>query len=235
MTLDLVLRSGPVVWFVLCALALASVMSWGVIFYKFNQLRRADRADRAFLAAFGRVRGVEQAFDLVAHHTQSQLAILFAAAYHEVRRLSELPLSDEAYRSVGIDTMERALVKARAEQLAVIEMHASWLATTASAAPFVGLFGTVWGIMNSFRNIAKSGSASLAVVAPGISEALITTAIGLAAAIPAVVAYNHFSTRVRRRALELDNFSQEVLNLLQPVLHAERGAISATFARAERG
>ncbi|MFN8549309.1 MAG: MotA/TolQ/ExbB proton channel family protein, partial [Candidatus Eisenbacteria bacterium] len=193
---------------------------------KFTQLRRADRADQAFLAAFARVRGVEQAFDLVAHHAASQMAALFAAGYHEVARLSDLPLSDEAYRTVGVDTMERALAKARSEQLAQTELHASWLATTASAAPFVGLFGTVWGIMNSFRHIARTGSASLAVVAPGISEALITTAIGLAAAIPAVVAYNHFSTRVRKRALELDNFSQEVLNLLQPVLYADRGSLS---------
>lgn len=137
------------------------------------------------------------------------MAKSFQAAIRELRKL------DDKEKSLRADVVIRTLKKSNVNEIAFLEHSISWLATVASSAPFVGLFGTVWGIMNSFQNIGATGSANLAAVAPGISEALIATAIGLAAAIPAAVCYNYLIAKVRRQAVALDSFNQDLLNLLQ--------------------
>ena len=124
-----------------------------------------------------------------------------------------------------VSNIQRALNRTHALEIDEFEKYVDWLASTASAAPFVGLFGTVWGIMNSFQNIGAMGSASLAVVAPGISEALIATAVGLAAAIPAAIFYNYLINKIKRMSLDIESFSQEFLNMVQrSLLTTPKGA-----------
>ncbi|RME34608.1 MAG: Tol-Pal system subunit TolQ, partial [Deltaproteobacteria bacterium] len=149
----------------------------------------------------------------------SPLAVLFREGYRELAR-SQRPATETggAVADLGrADNVARALRRAMTSETQRLERYLTFLATTGSTAPFIGLFGTVWGIMDSFHGIGKTGSASLAVVAPGISEALIATAIGLVAAIPAVVAYNHFVSKVNVLTGEMDNFSQEFLNIVQRI------------------
>ena len=138
----------------------------------------------------------------------------------ELKRLSNTEL--EAIRHEGVENVHRALLRASNTEIAALERQVGWLATTASAAPFIGLFGTVWGIMNSFQNIGATGAANLAVVAPGISEALITTATGIGAAIPAVIAYNHFAGQIKRLATDMDCFAHDFLNIVQRSVSARR-------------
>ena len=150
---------------------------------------------------------------------ESPLAQLYSAAYHEVSGVPEVadPVLDDGDEGLPADRLEavhRALRRAAGLEVAALERYLPFLATTASAAPFIGLFGTVWGVMTAFHGIGTQGSASLAVVAPGISEALVATAAGLGAAIPAVMGYNYFVNRVRHWATEMDGFMLDLLNIL---------------------
>ncbi|HAR42016.1 MAG TPA: Tol-Pal system subunit TolQ, partial [Bdellovibrionales bacterium] len=148
----------------------------------------------------------------------SPIAVIFQAGMKEMKRFPGLDgeINGGADRSSDrIENIYRAMIRTSQSEVAVFERHIGWLATTASAAPFVGLFGTVWGIMNSFQNIGATGAANLAVVAPGISEALITTATGIGAAIPAVIAYNHFAGQIKRISIEMEGFSHDFLNIVQ--------------------
>ncbi len=143
---------------------------------------------------------------------------MFRSGYLELRKMADSPLAkgddkDSVPLLSGLDNLERSLRKAIEVEATKLETRLGFLATTGSTGPFIGLFGTVWGIMGAFHKIGATGMANLAVVAPGISEALIATAIGLAAAIPATVAYNHFSTLIQREYLELNNFSSDFLNI----------------------
>lgn len=201
----LILDASPLVKLVLLALLAASVITWAIIIQKSKKLKAIKLADQKFLDAFWSAQTLEEISDRISNFEGSVVARVFSSGYRELRKMT-IP---------EISNLERSLHRAHSMQLDDMEKHVDWLATTASAAPFIGLFGTVWGIMNSFQNIGASGSASLAVVAPGISEALIATAVGLAAAIPAAIAYNSILGKIKRISLEMEIFSQEFLNMIQ--------------------
>lgn len=203
--LDLIINSGPMAQLVLLLLLLASILCWGIIFSKFKVLKRAASEDAQFVDVFWHAPNVEECFGKSEKFSSSPIASVFRAGYKELRKDG---------KPATVEILERALQRSVVSETTALEKSVSWLATVASAAPFVGLFGTVWGIMNSFQNIGATGSASLSVVAPGISEALITTATGIAAAVPAVIAYNVLVNRIRRRTVEMECFSQDFLNLV---------------------
>jgi biopolymer transport protein TolQ len=209
--IDLIWNAGWVVKLVLLGLLTASVTSWAIILFKRQLLRQAERQNDQFLHGFWGGWNLSESFSRAADYPLSPVAKSFQAAIRELRKLGD----DKPTDSLKADVVVRALRKANTTEIAALEHSVSWLATTASSAPFVGLFGTVWGIMNSFRSIGITGSANLANVAPGISEALIATAIGLAAAIPAAIFYNVLNGRIRGQAQALDSFNQDLLNLLQ--------------------
>jgi len=217
--LDLVLQAGPVVKLVLLILLYFSLVSWGIIFYKFKTIQQAIRESERFLDFFWE----KKRFDIIGQgikdFTQTPLAILFREGYHELLQLKKQNRSEVAREMSadlgGLGNVSRALRRASTQETHRLEKYLTFLATTGSTAPFIGLFGTVWGIMDAFHGIGQTGSASLAVVAPGISEALVATAIGLAAAIPAVMGYNHFLNKVNVLVGEMDNFSQEFLNIVE--------------------
>ncbi|MBI4686279.1 MAG: protein TolQ [Nitrospirae bacterium] len=194
--LDLILKAGIVVKFVLLILFFFSIVSWAIIFYKFRLLSKIERESEEFHRAFRKGKDRDIVYQSAKRMSVSPFASLFRAAYQEGEASGE--------------EIRRTLKRVEALEAARLESHLTFLATTGSTAPFIGLFGTVWGIMNSFRGIGRMGSASLAVVAPGIAEALIATAVGLAAAIPAVVAYNYYLSRVRKNIIAMEDFSQEL-------------------------
>lgn len=187
----LVSRSSPFAKAVLLLLLAMSVYSWAVIWNRFRLYARIERADRAFLAAFRRLPPGSDGRLLCDQHPESVLARVALAGQ---RALDQGPAGDPGARS---EDARRAMDRAAMDELSRLERHVGFLATTGSVAPFIGLMGTVWGVMTSFLDIGAQGSASLIVVAPGIAEALIATVAGLAAAIPAVVAYNHFLGQLR--------------------------------------
>jgi biopolymer transport protein TolQ len=217
--LTLVRNSGPVAKTVLALLLVFSIISWAIILLKFIQLRKAARASAQFLRVFWEARSLEDVQRQAKTLAASPIAEAFSAGYTELLRYRKsrpdsTPTNSAGMAFTGVENIKRTLRQAMGSELAKLERAVPFLATVGNASPFIGLFGTVWGIMDSFRNIGEVGSASLAVVAPGISEALITTAMGLFAAIPAVIFYNYFSTRIRFLEVELDNFSAEFLNIL---------------------
>lgn len=185
---------------VLLLLLMFSVASWAIIFFKWRYLRTAERQTASFMRSMRTLKEPEGIFGLARRHNLSPVSNVLAALYGESRGkgLEDTRRLSKRYESIETEKLER---------------HLGFLATTGSVSPFIGLFGTVWGIMNSFRGIGASGNASLAVVAPGIAEALIATAMGLAAAIPAVMAYNYFVGRVRRLAIQTEDFSEEAIEL----------------------
>jgi len=211
--IDLILNAGWVVKFVMLGLFASSVGSWAIILLKRQLLKQAQKQNDQFLQGFWGGWNISEAFTRAADYPLSPVAKSFQAAVRELRKLGDGSGKEDA--SLRADIVVRALKKANTTEMANLEHSVSWLATVASAAPFVGLFGTVWGIMNSFQTIGATGNANLAAVAPGISEALIATAIGLAAAIPAAIAYNWLNGKIRRHAMTLDSFNQDLLNLLQ--------------------
>jgi biopolymer transport protein TolQ len=210
--LDLIYNAGIVVKVIMLGLLFASVGSWAIILLKRQLLKQATRQNDAFLKGFWGGWNLSESFAKAADYPYSPVAKSFQAAVRELRKLGDDKKDDHGMRS---DIVIRSLKKQNTLEIANLESSVNWLATTASAAPFVGLFGTVWGIMTSFQNIGATGAANLAVVAPGISEALIATAIGLFAAIPAAVAYNFLNGKIKGQALALDSFNQDLLNLLQ--------------------
>lgn len=210
--IDLILNAGWVVKLVMLGLFTSSVGSWAIILLKRQLLKQAQKQNDQFLHGFWGGWNLSEAFTRAADYPLSPVAKSYQAAIRELRKLGE---DKNANKDLRADIVIRSLRKANSTEIASLEYSLSWLASTASSAPFIGLFGTVWGIMNSFQNIGATGSANLAAVAPGISEALIATAIGLAAAIPAAIAYNYLNGRIRNQALTLDSFNQDLLNLLQ--------------------
>ena len=217
--LALVWSSGPIAKVVLIVLLFFSIVSWALIVDKAWQLRRVRRQTFEFLKIFREVRRPSMIYGAARRTRESPLAQLYTAAFQEVSGASELSerVTDDLDEGLAADRLEavnRALRRAAAHEVAQLERYLPFLATTASATPFIGLFGTVWGIIAAFHGIGQQGSASLAVVAPGISEALIATAAGLGAAIPAVIGYNYFINRVKHWATEMDGFTLDLLNLL---------------------
>lgn len=195
--ISLILKAGLVVKFVLLLLLFFSIVSWAIIIYKQKLLTKIAKETDLFNAAYTRSRDWESLYHSTKNLTFTPLANLFRTAYS---------LAD-----ADRDELRRALRRVEAIESSRLEKNLTFLATTGSTTPFIGLFGTVWGIMNSFMGIGRAGSASLAVVAPGIAEALIATAAGLAAAIPAVIAYNYYLSRANSNITMMEDFSLELL------------------------
>jgi biopolymer transport protein TolQ len=219
---SMVTGSGPVVQAVLYVLILFSVLSWGVIFYKLRQVRVARRQTARFIEIFWDTKNLTAIHSSSQELKQSPVAQVFRAGYQELVRLTrskrQTPAPEAGLDSTelaGIANVERAMKRAANQEITRLERALTFLATTASATPFIGLFGTVWGIMNAFRGLSVTHSSSIQAVAPGIAEALVATATGLVAAIPAVVAYNHFARQIRVLAAEMENFSAEFLNIAE--------------------
>ncbi|AAR33363.1 protein TolQ [Geobacter sulfurreducens] len=213
--------TGLVVKLVLVVLIFFSVVSWAIIFFKLLQINRANGESDRFLDFFWKTKRFDAISSQLDRFGNSPLSVLFNEGYAELRRLLDKGGEQRDEPGVvstdlgGIDNIARALRRATTSEITRLEKYVTFLATTGSTAPFIGLFGTVWGIMNAFKGIGETGSASLAVVAPGIAEALIATAIGLVAAIPAVMAYNHFQHKIKVLIASMDNFSTEFLNIVQ--------------------
>lgn len=213
--LDGILNAGPVVQFLVLLMLALSVTSWTIIFAKYRQYSLMREANERFIEKFWRASSLETLFEKINDDAASNLARVFKSAFLELQRLADSALGESAsqMKLQGIDNLERAVRKAIDTEVAIAESRLNFLATTGSTSPFIGLLGTVVGIMTSFSHIAASGSASLAVVAPGISEALFSTAVGLFAALPAVAAYNYYVSQVRRFEMDLNNFGSDFLNI----------------------
>jgi biopolymer transport protein TolQ len=208
---------------VLALLLLFSAVSWGIILYKIWTFRRAESQSATFLNVFRKSSKFSEVQAVCPTLSESPLVGLFQSGYAELNaqlradRTGDAKPVPAAGRPTlkSLDAVDRALLRANTVELTKLERHVPFLATTASITPFIGLFGTVWGIMTSFQGIGAAGSSSLGVVAPGIAEALVATAAGLFAAIPAVYFYNHFTNRVKGFAAEMDDFSLEFLNICE--------------------
>jgi biopolymer transport protein TolQ len=227
---EMVSGAGPMVKFVLVILLLFSIFSWAIIIYKVRLIRRVEKETSAFYDLFWKLREFSQISASCRNYRFTPLARLFTGVYSELAHAVKNPgaLHERtSWQSAEMDRLKRILNRSATTERAAMEKSVTFLATTGNTAPFIGLFGTVWGIMNTFRGIGVTGTASLAVVAPGISEALIATAMGLFAAIPAVVGYNHILTRIDRLAAEMDNFSTDILNVVEKQLkktaHSKQG------------
>ena len=218
--ISLILNASPVVKGVLGLLILMSVASWFVIASKSLYLSNAASRSTKFQDAFWKTGRLDEIWRMSEAAAPSPVGEVFRAGYTELAKLQkrrqENATADASEAFLGdIESIQRALDRARTTATTEMESRVPLLGTTASAAPFIGLFGTVWGIMNSFRNIGAKGAANLATVAPGIAEALVATAIGLMAAIPAVMAYNYFSRRIRVISSDMETFSSDFLNIVR--------------------
>jgi biopolymer transport protein TolQ len=209
---------------VLLILLIFSAIGWGITLYKMFSFRRAARQTSTFLEVFRKSSKFSEVQAVCPSLPESPLVGLFQSGYAELNaQLRQSPAADPSKPPIpsgrptlkSLEAVDRALLRASTVELTKLERHLPFLATTASITPFIGLFGTVWGIMGSFHNIGRAGSAGLAVVAPGIAEALIATAAGLFAAIPAVYFYNHFTQRAKEFAAQMDDFSLEFLNICE--------------------
>jgi biopolymer transport protein TolQ len=219
----LIADASPLSKVVLIILLIFSAVSWAIIFYKIVVYRRAERQSATFLSVFRKSSKFSEVQAVCPSLPASPLVGLFQSGYAELNsQLRATPAAGDGPKPGGaparptlksLDAVDRALLRATTVELTKLESRVPFLATTASITPFIGLFGTVWGIMMSFQSIGAAGSSSLGVVAPGIAEALIATAAGLFAAIPAVYFYNHFTNQVKHFAADLDDFSLEFLNI----------------------
>lgn len=219
------LQGGPVVFMVLLSLIGLSIVTWGALVAKWWHFRKVTSASDAFVKSFWDSKSLNELNSRLQEYPYSPAREVFRSGYSELVRGSQLresSRSGELAVGAAIENLSRALQKAKMFERKRMEHLQSLLATIASASPFIGLFGTVWGIMGSFEGIAQTGSASLAAVAPGISEALIATAFGLAAAIPAVIGFNYFNSLIRSQLINLDGFCADFLNIVERYLVTEK-------------
>ena len=218
-------RSGFVVFSVLTILVAFSVGSWTIVFTKVLYLRRISEVNEGFIKTFWDSRSLNDLNGKLAEFPYSPVKEVFRTGYAELVRgtqLKEQASSSQLAIHAATQNLHRALTKAKRFEKKRMEKYLTFLAITASASPFIGLFGTVWGIMKAFEGIARTGSASLAAVAPGISEALIATAFGLVAAIPAVIGYNLSNAKIRHILSNIDGFSADFLNIVERYLVTDR-------------
>jgi len=202
---NLIRQTGAVAQIVLVILLIFSIMSWSIILTKWAAIKRARAQSGRFLRAFRKAQRLQDIAAISDQFKPSPLVAVFDNAYDEYRRQGDS----------NIPAVQRAAQIGASEELSRLERKLPWLATTGAVAPFVGLFGTVWGIIDAFNGLGDAGAATLRAVAPGISEALITTAAGLFAAIPAVIAYNQFTHSMREFGARMDDFSMELLNFIE--------------------
>jgi len=201
---SLVANSGLVAKTVLLILLAFSILSWSIMLSKWTSIHRARVQSGRFLRAFRKATRLQDIATVADQFRPSPLVSVFEGGFTEVRRQGGIVRNS--------NSVQRALQIASSEELSRLETRVNWLATTGAVAPFIGLFGTVWGIIDAFHGLGTAGAATLRAVAPGISEALITTAAGLFAAIPAVIAYNHFTQSMREFGARMDDFSLEFIN-----------------------
>ena len=211
--MDLILSAGLMGKLIMLLLLFISVACWTIIVAKQRALKVAQAENGKFLGFFWQSKSMDEIFLRIDQFSRSPVAAVFRSGMKELRKLPGG--MDPATAGLEVENVSRSLSRTANDEIAILEKHVTWLATTASAAPFIGLFGTVWGIMTSFQRIGASGSANLAVVAPGISEALIATAAGIGAAIPAAIFYNYFLNQIKRIALDIDGFNQDFLNIIR--------------------
>jgi biopolymer transport protein TolQ len=225
--IHMMLDAGWVVRLVLVALLVLSIASWSIMIMKFCYIKRACRESIQFTDAFWKSRNFSETFLLAKRLSGCPVARVFRAAFVELKKLKQagmvsLPKENQDIAAVspqgqfhGRNNIQRALRRSIYAEMTRLSRSVPFLATVGNTAPFIGLFGTVWGIMNSFQGIGQRGTASLAVVAPGISEALVATAAGLAVAIPAVMGFNYFVQKIRIMDADLQNFSADFLNIVE--------------------
>ncbi len=219
--LEMIIHAGPMVKFVMLLLLIFSLVSWTIIIMKHLTYKRAKTETEFFLDIFWKSKNLTDAYKAAKEIPNSPEATVFLLGFNELQKISRSRISKQKSEEnlemqlASMDNLKRALRKAENKQLAQLGRYLSFLATTGSATPFIGLFGTVWGIMTSFQDIGMRGSASLAVVAPGISEALIATAAGLAVAIPAVIFYNYYSNKLSDIENNMQGFSADFMNLVE--------------------
>jgi biopolymer transport protein TolQ len=208
---NLVSQSGPVAKTVLLILLFFSVASWAIILAKWSRFGRARVQSGRFARAFHKATRLQDVSAVAEQFKPSPLVAVFEGGYEEYRRQGGNPTG--TIRNLG--AVQRSMRVASSEELTRLERRLPWLATTGAVTPFIGLFGTVWGIIDAFHGLGTAGAATLRAVAPGISEALITTAAGLFAAIPAVIFYNLFTHNIREFAARMDDFSLGMLNAIE--------------------
>lgn len=213
--INLLLKASPVVKLVLLVLLVMSVTCWWIIASKYTQLKKAQQQTHEFLDLFWGSQKIQDVYDQCDRFLMSPVAQCFRKAYVELARIKEVKEKKQTDLKTDVDNIYRALKREQGVQIRYMSEKTSFLATVSSAAPFVGLFGTVWGIMDAFLNIAQQGNATLTTVAPPIAEALIATAIGLVAAIPAVIGYNAFYNQIKHLDIEIDTFSNDFLNIIK--------------------
>jgi biopolymer transport protein TolQ len=223
----LVINSGPVAKAVLIVLFVFSIGCWTIIFMKWRLFRKAEVDSGKFLASFKGSGSLLLAHEAARRFRHSPLTSMFEDAYHKlVPFLTENPgseaLRNDPYLPEFLQGINRSLHQASIRELSQLEKNLIFLATTGAVTPFIGLFGTVWGIIAAFHGIGTAGSANIAAVAPGISEALVATAAGLAAAVPAVIAYNYFLNRIKSMSTEMESFSLEVLNVVERMVYLKK-------------
>lgn len=224
-------NGGFVVFSVLVILVLFSIMSWALVVAKYLYLGKINRSSEAFIKTFWDSRSLNDLNSRLSEHPYSPVKEVFRTGYTELVKGTQLKDQTSHLQlaiSTTMDNLGRSLGKARHIERKRMENYLSLLSIIATTSPFIGLFGTVWGIMGAFEGIAKTGSASLAAVAPGISEALIATAFGLAAAIPAAIGYNMAVTRIKAVVSSIDNFSADFLNIVERWLVTDKSKASMT-------
>jgi len=209
-----VTNASPLGLAVLLILVGFSIVSWGIILLKFLNIQKAQKSSVLFLETFWESKRLDDIFQQTESLHQSPIAQVFRAGYQELVKVKQKEQQAEGHLG-GEQNVERSLRRATSSELSELSRMIPFLATVGSTSPFIGLFGTVVGIMNTFAEIGAKGGANLAVVAPGISEALVATAAGLAAAIPAVMAYNYFNTRLGSISNEMENFSSDFMNIVR--------------------
>lgn len=220
---NMIFHAGPVGQLVMFILLVFSVVSWSIVFIKMRLFKRVLADTQDFLEAFWSSSKLSEAYDTAQEYEFSPEAAIFSAGFTELQKINKIRTRKEGspqtetldMQMATMDNLKRAIRKTESQEITELGKYLPFLATTGSATPFIGLFGTVWGIMASFHDIGMRGSASLTVVAPGISEALVATAAGLAVAIPAVIFYNYYASKLTHIDAEMQNFSTDFLNLVE--------------------
>lgn len=223
--ISMFLNAGLIVKFVMLLLVIFSIGSWYIIFMKFILFKKVRQESDVFLENFWKSKNLAEAAKSAQRTPLSPEAQIFITGFSELQKISKSKSAsaDDTFemRLAGMDNLKRALEKAATTEAERLSHTLNFLATTGSATPFIGLFGTVWGIMSSFQDIGQKGGASLAVVAPGISEALVATAAGLAVAIPSVIFFNHFTSQISDFENDMQRFATDFLNLVERDLIAK--------------
>jgi biopolymer transport protein TolQ len=214
-TWQIIANADPMVKLVLLILLVFSLISWAIIVFKMLALARARRSSNKFVELFWSSSNFEEVFKSVGRFAGGSVAQVFKSGYSEMRKVQDKKGEDLKGKLSTVDIVGRAMRRETTVQIAGLERMVPFLATVGSASPFIGLFGTVWGIMRAFQQIGVTGETSLQSVGPHISEALIATALGLFAAIPAVMFYNYFVNKIRGIGQSMDNFTYDFLNIVE--------------------